>query len=155
MSHFSEAPSPEFHRFDHDPAEFGSCEDSGPASGSRAASESTSTLKDSDIQKIIDARRLRAKFFDSNLFADPAWDILLDLYRAHLAQVRICVTSVCFGAGVPVSTALRWLNALEERGLARRSQDPLDGRRFFVELTEKGAAAMAGYFATGARPLAV
>ena len=106
------------------------------------------------IQKIIDARRLRASFFDSHLFADPAWDILLDLYPAHLAQQRICVTSVCFGAGVPVSTALRWLNALEERNLAKRSQDPLDGRRFFVALTDEGADAMAKYF-SATKPLAI
>ena len=104
-------------------------------------------ITESDLQKLIDARRLRVKFFDQSLFADPAWDILLDLYRAHLAQQRICVTSVCFGAGVPVSTALRWLNALEERGLARRSHDPLDGRRYFVSLTEAGVSSMDGYFA--------
>ena len=116
---------------------------------------SRSQITEIDLQKIIDDRRLRAKFFDEYLFADPAWDILLDLYRAHLAQQRISVTSVCFGAGVPVSTALRWLNALEERGLACRSQDPLDGRRFFVELTHSGVSAMADYFAAGARPLVV
>jgi DNA-binding MarR family transcriptional regulator len=118
-------------------------------------SASRSQITEIDLQKIIDDRRLRAKFFDENLFADPAWDILLDLYRAYLAQQRISVTSVCFGAGVPVSTALRWLNALEERGLARRSHDPLDGRRFFVELTHSGVSAMTGYFAAGARPLAL
>jgi DNA-binding MarR family transcriptional regulator len=153
MTSFSAASSPELHGSVFDAAEFGACGESVGSTGGRLVPESGHLLRDSDIQKIIDARRLRAKFFDDNLFADPAWDILLDLYRAHLAQQRMCVTSVCFGAGVPVSTALRWLNALEERGLARRSQDPLDGRRFFVELTEKGAAAMAGYFAAGARPL--
>jgi len=115
----------------------------------------SSQITEIDLRKIIEIRRLRAKFFDDSLFADPAWDILLDLYRAHLAQQRISVTSVCFGAGVPVSTALRWLNALEERGLARRSQDPLDGRRFFVELTQSGVSAMAGYFAASGRPTAI
>jgi DNA-binding MarR family transcriptional regulator len=155
MSHFSGAPSPELQSPAYYAAEFSVCGESADPSGGSAGTRPVTQLNSNDIQKIIDARRLRAKFFDSNLFADPAWDILLDLYRAHLAQQRICVTSVCFGAGVPVSTALRWLNALEERGLARRSQDPLDGRRFFVELTEKGATAMAGYFAAGVRPLAV
>jgi DNA-binding MarR family transcriptional regulator len=128
-------------------AEFSPCSESARPSDKRGASEPAAQLTAGDVQKIIDARRQRASFFDGNLFADPAWDILLDLYRAHLAQQRISVTSVCFGAGVPVSTALRWLNALEERGFARRSQDPLDGRRFFVELTHGGVSAMAGYFA--------
>jgi predicted transcriptional regulator len=152
MTSLSAASSPEFHGFADEPPDF---DDSAENDRYEARRSRRTELTDSDLQKIIDARRLRAKFFDSNLFADPAWDILLDLYRAHLAQQRICVTSVCFGAGVPVSTALRWLNALEERNLAKRSQDPLDGRRFFVELTEQGVSAMSGYFAAGARPLAV
>jgi DNA-binding MarR family transcriptional regulator len=106
------------------------------------------------VQAIIDARQMRAKFLDSSLFADPAWSILLDLYRASLAHHRISTTSLCFGAGVPLTTALRWLVALEERGLATRSQDPLDARRQFVSLTDDGIAAMSRYFnAVAALPL--
>ena len=106
------------------------------------------------VQAIIDARQMRAKFLDSNLFADPAWSILLDLYRASLAQHSISTTSLCFGAGVPLTTALRWLVALEERGLAGRSQDPLDRRRQFVSLTQDGMSAMSRYFsAVAALPL--
>lgn len=149
MSHLSGASSPDPHNFT-DPISFDDCGER----GARNAKISQQAAQPEHIQKIIDARRLRATVFDSDLFADPAWDILLDLYRAHLAQQRICVTSVCFGAGVPVSTALRWLNALEERNLAKRSQDPLDGRRFFVALTDEGANAMAKYF-SAAKPLAI
>jgi DNA-binding MarR family transcriptional regulator len=153
MTHLSGA-SPDFHGSAyHAAADYSACGEAAASSGGGRASEPVVRLTAADLQQIIDARRLRARFFDENLFADPAWDILLDLYRAHLAQQRISVTSVCFGADVPVSTALRWLNALEERELARRSQDPLDGRRFFVELTQKGISAMTGYFAAGARPL--
>jgi DNA-binding MarR family transcriptional regulator len=155
MTHFSEASSPELQSPSCYAAEFNSCGEGVGPSGSGAASEAVAQLTVSDLQKIIDARRQRANFLDANLFADPAWDILLDLYRAHLAQQRISVTSVCFGAGVPVSTALRWLNALEERNLARRSQDPLDGRRFFVGLTHSGVSAMAAYFAANGRPIAI
>jgi DNA-binding MarR family transcriptional regulator len=151
MTHLSGASAPELQGSDYYAAEFVPC---GASAGS-AAPEAVAQLNAGDLQKILDARRQRARFFDENLFADPAWDILLDLYRAHLAQQRISVTSVCFGAGVPVSTALRWLNALAERNLARRSQDPLDGRRFFVELTHSGVSAMAGYFAANGRPFAI
>ena len=98
------------------------------------------------VQAIIDARQMRAKFLDPDLFADPAWSILLDLYRADLAQHRISTTSLYFGSGVPVTTALRWLAALEGRGLASRTQDPLDGRRQFVTLTQDAIAAMSRYF---------
>jgi DNA-binding MarR family transcriptional regulator len=154
MTSLAGASSPEVHGFAYEAPDCGGGgEDNGRST--EIGRGRLPKLTDHDLQKIIDARRLRARFFEDNLFADPAWDILLDLYRAHLAQQRICVTSVCFGAGVPVSTALRWLNALEERNLAKRSQDPLDGRRYFVELTDKGVSAMAGYFAAGARPLAL
>jgi hypothetical protein len=39
--------------------------------------------------------RIRAepsKVFNVNLFGDPAWDMLLNLYRAHLFQHRLTVT---------------------------------------------------------------
>ena len=36
------------------------------------------------VRSVIRARRLRARFFDEELFADPAWDMLLDLLQAEL-----------------------------------------------------------------------
>jgi DNA-binding MarR family transcriptional regulator len=89
---------------------------------------------------------MRAKFFKAELFADPAWDMLLDLYRAELDQYRVSVTSLCTASGVPTSTALRWLRALEEEGLITRRQDPLDGRRTFVALTTAAVGSMNAYF---------
>ena len=100
----------------------------------------------SRIAEIIRARSMRAKFFKAELFADPAWDMLLDLYRAHLDQYRVSVTSLCTASGVPTSTALRWLRALEEEGLITRRQDPLDGRRTFVALTTAAVQSMDAYF---------
>ena len=45
------------------------------------------------------ARRMRAKLFgDADLFAEPAWDILLDLYTAHCEGKLLPVTSACIGA---------------------------------------------------------
>jgi DNA-binding MarR family transcriptional regulator len=144
MSHLSGSSSQELQGSTDFGLDYGTC---GESCDRNDASQPPARLDHRDLQRMIDARRLRSKFFDANLFADPAWDILLDLYRAHLAQQRICITSVCFGSGVPVSTALRWLNALEQRGLTKRSNDPLDARRSFVALTPKGVSAMAGYFA--------
>jgi len=44
---------------------------------------------------VIRARRLRDRFFDSDLFADPAWDMLLDLLQAEIVQLRVPVSRVC------------------------------------------------------------
>ena len=38
------------------------------------------------VRSVIRARRLRARYFSEELFADPAWDMLLDLLQAELAQ---------------------------------------------------------------------
>lgn len=35
------------------------------------------------VRQVIRARRLRARFFDEEIFADPAWDMLLDLLQAE------------------------------------------------------------------------
>lgn len=94
---------------------------------------------------IIRARSQRSKFLPQKLFSEPAWDILLELYAAEIAQRRMAVSQVCAAAKVPATTALRWLNTLEENELVRRHPDPLDARRFFVSLTPAGSQAMGGY----------
>lgn len=99
-----------------------------------------------DIRAVLKARRSRSQFFASELFADPAWDLLLQLYEAELRQQRVTVTTLCDGAGVPATTALRWITTLENKGLLTRSKDPLDGRRLFVRLSSDARDAMNGYF---------
>ena len=91
-------------------------------------------------------RSRRAEFFEPNLFADPAWDILLELYLANLEQRRISVSSLCAASEVPITTGLRWLAALQAEALTAKRDDPLDGRRVYVSLTPKGFAAMSRFF---------
>ena len=57
------------------------------------------------------------------------------------------VTSLCIAAGVPPTTALRWIGQMLDLGLLVREQDDQDRRRAFIDLSEDGAAAMARYFA--------
>ena len=99
------------------------------------------------IRRILRARLDRNRFFPSHLFADPAWDMLLDLYAAELGQQRVSVCSLCAAANVPTTTALRWIASLEREGLVERNPDPLDARRFFLSLSGKASQAMAQYFA--------
>ncbi len=94
------------------------------------------------LRRILRARRVRAEFFDGDLFADPAWDILLELYACELAQRRMSVSDVCIASAVPATTALRWIRTLEHRGLVERRHDPHDGRRVFVQLSDAGSSAV-------------
>ena len=99
------------------------------------------------VALVIRARQLRMTYFEEGLFADPAWDMMLDLLHAELSQVRISVSSLCAAAAVPPTTALRWLHSLVEQGLFVRRPDPHDGRRVFVELAPEQSIALRRYFA--------
>ena len=99
------------------------------------------------IRRILRQRQLRARFFEGDLFADPAWDMLLDLSAARAEHSRVSVTSLCIASGVPPTTALRWISQLTDAGLLQRVEDDTDRRRAFITLTDKAADAMARYFA--------
>jgi hypothetical protein len=99
------------------------------------------------VRSVIRARRLRARYFHEELFADPAWDMLLDLLQAEISHLRVPVSSLCIAAAVPATTALRWLKTMVSQGLFVRRADPLDGRRVFVELAPEASHAMRRYFA--------
>ncbi|MFM5925242.1 MAG: winged helix DNA-binding protein [Novosphingobium sp.] len=98
------------------------------------------------VRRIIRQRQLRARFFDGDLFADPAWDMLLDLTAARAEHARVSVTSLCIASGVPPTTALRWIGQMIEAGLLERVEDEADRRRAFITLTDKAADNMARYF---------
>jgi DNA-binding MarR family transcriptional regulator len=111
-----------------------------PAAGAPAVSAET-------VRSIIRARRLRARYFQEELFADPAWDMLLDLLQAEISHLRVPVSSLCIAAAVPATTALRWLKTMVQQGIFIRRADPHDGRRVFVELAPEASRALHGYFA--------
>ncbi|MCK0100592.1 winged helix DNA-binding protein [Qipengyuania sp. S6317L1] len=93
-------------------------------------------------------RRRSAIFENDELFGEPAWDILLDLYIANVENKPVSVSSACIGSAAPPTTGLRWLGVLSEQGLIAREHDPEDQRRVLVHLTDKGLAAMDEYFAS-------
>ena len=99
------------------------------------------------VRRIIRQRQLRARFFDGDLFADPAWDMLLDLTAARAEHARVSVTSLCIASAVPPTTALRWIGQMTEAGLLERVEDETDRRRAFITLTDRAADAVARYFA--------
>lgn len=98
------------------------------------------------VRQLIRQRQQRARFFDADLFADPAWDMLLDLTAARAEHRQVSVTSLCIAAGVPPTTALRWIGQMVHAGLFERVEDTMDRRRAFIRLAEPAADAMARYF---------
>lgn len=106
------------------------------------------------IRAILRLRRLREQFFTPELFADPAWDILLDLAGAEGEQRAVAVSSLCIAAAVPPTTALRWISTMTDRGLLVRRSDPRDGRRAFIAMSDDTSRAMFAYLAAASRIMA-
>jgi len=98
------------------------------------------------LREMIKLRRMRERFFPPDLFADPAWDILLDLKAAGQEGQHVSVSSLCIAAAVPPTTALRWITAMTESGMLVRRQDPADARRVFIELSDETSAKLDDYF---------
>jgi hypothetical protein len=94
----------------------------------------------------IEARATRFRFFKASLFSDPAWDILLELFAAEQQGRRVSISAAGLTAEIPLTTALRWINALEREDLVERAGDPTDARRTFLRLTGKGRRSMTLYF---------
>jgi DNA-binding MarR family transcriptional regulator len=114
------------------------------------ASDSPRTINARTLRDIIKIRRLRDRYFSAELFADPAWDILLDLKAAAQEGQKVSVSSLCIAAAVPPTTALRWITAMTESGMLVRRQDPDDARRVFIDLSEETNAKLDDYFAATA-----
>jgi len=98
------------------------------------------------LENLIRNRRKRADHFGKDLFADPAWDMIIDLAIAKARFTRVSVTSLCIASGVPSTTALRWIGLLVQRGIFQREDDVTDRRRAFVSLTDAGLRKVAIFF---------
>src|SRR5690606_9764038 len=88
-----------------------------PLGGESAGLDGKEHVTAQQVRDLLRARRLRDEFLPGDLFADPAWDMLLDLFAARLEQERVSVSSLCIASAVPPTTALRWIRTLTEKGL--------------------------------------
>jgi DNA-binding MarR family transcriptional regulator len=93
------------------------------------------------------ARRKRQRHFAmlERDFGEPVWDVMLDLFIAGREKRRVSVSSACIAADVPPTTALRWIQHMEEQAVVVREPDPTDRRRTYLRLSEPIAAAMECY----------
>lgn len=87
------------------------------------------------VRDYLRARRGRTQLLPAELFAEPAWDILLDLYVSHIEGRCVSVASACDAAAVSPATALRWLDRLVVLGLVQRAGNLDDQRQSFVDLS--------------------
>lgn len=87
------------------------------------------------LKKVVAARAVRNRLFGTDFFADPAWDIMLDLTIAMAENRQISVSSLCIAANVPTTTALRHIKSLADKGMIIFLNDPKDSRRKHATLS--------------------
>lgn len=97
----------------------------------------------------IQARRRRQEIFPGIQVADPAWDLMLELFIHHVEMRQISVTGLGLSANIPGATVLRWLAMFHEAKLIVREPDPTDRRRVWVRLTQSGAERIATAISPG------
>ena len=107
-----------------------------PADAAEAGGRTTGDVTRFYAEMIFRNRQRRAEFFPNVPFADPAWDLLLDLYHRTGKGEVVTVTNACMAAGVPTTTALRWIDILIDLGLVIRGADVADRRRTLLRLTD-------------------
>ncbi|MGR4892725.1 JAB domain-containing protein [Sphingopyxis sp. LARHCG72] len=96
-------------------------------------------------------RILRRQLLGSeDLFGEPAWDMLLDLFVHECEGKRLSMSSLCTAAAIPESSAMRLAQRLCDAGLLVRLADPADGRRSFMQVAPEMAHRLRAYFAEGA-----
>lgn len=80
---------------------------------------------------------LRDKLFP-DLPPDPAWRILVTLAQTTRDDARASTTGIAYGAGVPPTTALRCIAAMEVQGIVERVPNIDDKRQVMIRLTAEG-----------------
>lgn len=90
-------------------------------------------------------RRRRDRIFRAGIFAEPAWDMLLDLFIQEHRGRAVSTHSLCIAAAVPPTTALRWIGKLVDGGLVVRQPSRRDNRVVHIALTAAGRTEMERY----------
>ena len=103
-------------------------------------------ISDADLiqlaRRISNFRRKRDTLFGQLIFAEPEWDILLDLFAQSGFGRRVSMSSLCIAAAVPTTTAVRCINAMVDQGVLTKSPDATDARRVLIDLTEESRQKM-------------
>lgn len=90
-------------------------------------------------------RKLRNKFIEGHLFADPAWDMLLALMMHYGRAKGISTGRLCREVNIPVTTGLRWIAELEHLGFVRKDPDPTDARKVIISLSPRTVVKLKRY----------
>lgn len=96
---------------------------------------------------VLALRESRERFFGRAMLAGPAFDLLVALYVMEEGE-RASVRWLAERARVTNSTALRWLEYLENKGFVTRRRVMVDSRVSVADLTQEGRATLDEFFSS-------
>ena len=111
-----------------------------------ATTDNVSELSAQTAQFLRRARRLRGRYLPQELFADPAWDMMLELLSSENSHRCVTMSDLCAAIALPSSTTLRWAKALEHQGLLTQEPELSDARTACVKLSPRAKDALHRYF---------
>jgi len=92
-------------------------------------------------QYILRVRRSRERLMGRAMMREPVFDLLLCLY-VRSGQRETSLMSLAKPAGIPYSSAMRWIAYLADKGFVARRESERDRRATSVFLTAAGRAVM-------------
>jgi DNA-binding MarR family transcriptional regulator len=98
------------------------------------------------LARYVEARRMRSTLFGHDLFADPAWDILLLLYQAELEGGGLTLEQMSETLRLSLSVVVGQVGVMERRGLLdEHRSSPSSRRRRAIRLSPLAVDAMASW----------
>lgn len=95
-----------------------------------------------EAARVLKLLRQRERVLGTKLFADPAWNIMLDLFVRRIDEHVTSVSSACIASGVPATTALRHIAILIENGFVVKNPSLTDQRVQYITLNDEGVRKM-------------
>ena len=92
-------------------------------------------------ESILRVRAARERMLGRAAVGEPAFDLLLRLY-VRSGQKETSLSSLARPAGIPWSSAMRWIRYLVDKGLVECTESRSDRRATCVQLTPSGRAMM-------------
>ena len=90
-------------------------------------------------QSILRMRQSGERLLSRAIIGEPAFDLLLCLY-VRPGHAETSLSSLASSAGIPNSSALRWILHLADKGLVLRSESKSDRRAICIQLAPSGRA---------------
>ncbi|MCA3248491.1 MAG: response regulator [Azospirillum sp.] len=107
---------------------------------SAATEGSLESRRTAQVEMLLKIRDMRAAYLPSDVFGDPAWFMILDLYLSGLRGRKVSVSSLCLASGGSQTTSLRRVHDLVRLGIVLREEDPRDRRRAYLVLSDEAIA---------------